>query len=65
MCQNNYSGLGAVVCGLKNESETINIDLLKLLKDNELGVRCVSFKLFTKEVISNAIRTNVRRQKQS
>ena len=64
MCQNNYPGLGAVVCGLKNESETIDIDLLELLKDNELGVRCVSFKLSTKEVIANAIRTIDWRKKQ-
>lgn len=44
-----------------NESETIDIDLLELFKDNELGVTCVCFKLCTKEGISNAIIMNVRR----
>ena len=64
MHQNNYSGLGVVVYGVENECEKIDVELLERFKDNKLGVRCVSFKLSTKEGIINAIRMNYQREKQ-
>ena len=58
MCQNNYPGLGAVVYVVENEYEKIDADLLELFKHNNLELRCVSFKLSTKEGIINEISMN-------
>ena len=54
--QNNYSGIGVVVYGVENESGKIGGDSLESFKDNNLGLRCVSFKLSAREAIMNAIR---------
>ena len=48
----------------KNESGKIDGDLLESFKDNNLGLRHVSFKLSTREGVVNAIRMNVQREKQ-
>ena len=53
-----------MVYGVENESGKIDGDLLESFKDNKLGLRCVSFKFSTREGIINAIRTNVRRERQ-
>ena len=49
---------------MNDESEKIVIDLLESVKDNNLGLRCVSFKFSTREGIVNAIRINFQREKQ-
>ena len=64
MHQNKHSGLGAVVYGVKNESEKIDVDSLERFKNNNLGFRHVSFKFCTKEWIINAIRINYQSEKQ-
>ena len=62
--QNNYSGIGAVVYGVENESGKIDGYLLESFKEKKLGLRHVSFKLSTIEEIINAIRIYFQRGNQ-
>ena len=48
MCQNNYSGSGLAVCGVEDESEVTDKELLERFKNNNLGLRHVSFKFSIK-----------------
>ena len=50
--------------GIENKSENIDADLIEKLKDNNLGLRHVSFKLSTKEGIINAMIINFHRKNQ-
>ena len=59
--QNNYSGSGIVVCGVEKESEKIDVRAMQRFKDNNLGLRHVSFKLSGQDVIINAIRFDFER----
>ena len=62
VCQNKHSGLGLVAYGILNESESIDNNLVESFKDNELGLRCVSFKSSSFEGIVNRIRMNYQRE---
>ena len=62
--QNDCSGLVLVVCGVENESELMDKDLLERFKDENLVLRHVSFKFSTKEDIINSIRTYFHRENQ-
>ena len=64
MHQNDHLGLGLVVHRVENESELTDKYLLERFKDNNLGLRYVSFKISTKEGITNELGMNFYRENQ-